>query len=90
MNIAIRIFPALQHLAAIDPEREWNNVQTYFNTLIHTHGKPSDCIRCGQCEAVCPQHLPIIEDLVKVSDISSERDAGGVSEIEWWGRPDSN
>jgi predicted aldo/keto reductase-like oxidoreductase len=28
------------------------------------HGKASECIKCGKCEKVCPQHLQI-RDLLK-------------------------
>ena len=31
------------------------------------HGKAADCIGCGQCEAACPQHLPIRQLLAQVS-----------------------
>ena len=36
----------------------------YGGVISQGHGRASDCIGCGQCEGVCPQHLPII-DLLK-------------------------
>ena len=47
-------------------EKGWNPQGTYYRNLKKDFGAPSDCIQCGQCESVCPQHLPIIEDLQKV------------------------
>ena len=44
-----------------------NEKETYEET-VKNFGKASDCIGCGQCEAVCPQHLSIIELLKDVAE----------------------
>ncbi len=47
---------------------DWN--ANYYHT-IHTAGggKASDCIKCGRCEAMCPQHLPIRTLLQEVAKV---------------------
>ncbi len=45
----------------------WNSDLYYNNTTGKGLGKASDCIQCGKCEAICPQHLPIIELLTDVA-----------------------
>lgn len=39
----------------------------YYNRLTTNFGKASSCIQCGKCEKVCPQHLPIRENLKLVA-----------------------
>ena len=36
-------------------------IKDEYEVAVEGKGKASDCIECGQCEGVCPQHLPIIE-----------------------------
>ena len=47
---------------------DWN--ADFYYGSVHTvnNGKASDCIKCGKCEKVCPQHLHIRDLLVEVAD----------------------
>jgi len=41
----------------------------YYNDAVDLgSGRASDCIGCGQCEGVCPQHINIIERLAGASE----------------------
>jgi predicted aldo/keto reductase-like oxidoreductase len=61
----IRIPDMFSSLNAHEAFHNWNTGY-YYNNIITGggHGKASECIKCGKCEKVCPQHLPI-RDLLK-------------------------
>ena len=59
------------------------NQRVYYANLTQTHGKASDCIRCGLCEKNCPQRLPIrslletVAEALEVEDVKFPASSGG-------------
>ncbi len=46
-----------------------NRPKMFYKNLVGAgSGRAGDCIGCGQCESVCPQHLPVIELLKEAAD----------------------
>ncbi|MBP5492008.1 MAG: aldo/keto reductase [Clostridiales bacterium] len=67
MNISIPdVFRTINTLRRYPDD--WRS-KNFYSGVISRHGKASDCISCGQCESVCPQHLPIIDLLKEASEI---------------------
>ena len=48
-------------------EKDWTPQAEYYENMVQSSGKASDCIGCGHCEQMCPQHLDIMESLKKVA-----------------------
>lgn len=65
---SIRIPDIFKALSALRIYGEHPRPHGYYEDLTAASGKAKDCITCGQCEGVCPQHLPIIELLKEASE----------------------
>ena len=55
--------------ACMNDKKMFNNWNSAYYYSIYTRNAPkaSDCIKCGACEDICPQHLPIRELLCEVA-----------------------
>ena len=58
------LFSSYNRKVMFDEVLPW---MTYEMLTSEGHGKASDCIECGMCESVCPQHLDIRDLLKKVA-----------------------
>lgn len=66
MNISIPdLFACYNTKQLID---DWNPGYYYKNVHTVNKGKASECIKCGVCESLCPQHLKITELLETVAN----------------------
>jgi len=52
---------------------DWNS-DFYYNVNTQNNGKASACIKCGKCEHVCPQHLPIRKHLEEVAAVFERKE----------------
>lgn len=68
MNIPIPDYFSLYNLEIIENKDRWTPQQNYYENYARSHGKASDCIKCGACEEHCPQHLHIRDLLEKVAE----------------------
>ncbi len=66
-NINISKYFALYNAEKQALNKQFSTQEGYYWNMAEHFGKASDCIKCGQCEEACPQHLPIIDWLREVA-----------------------
>ncbi|MCQ2494100.1 MAG: aldo/keto reductase [Lachnospiraceae bacterium] len=68
MQIAIpKYFELYNNDKKLIKEWGWKEKRAEYEELTKTFGCAGECIGCGQCEGICPQHLPIVSKLQEVA-----------------------
>ncbi len=70
MNIAIPQYFSIynEDMRERLEEKGWTINFSNYGMLSNKFGKASECVECGQCESVCPQHLTIMDYLKDVAE----------------------
>ena len=69
MEVCPKQIPIPNFFACLNDKKAFNNWNAGYYYSIHSKSgaKASDCIKCGKCEVICPQHLNIRELLCEVA-----------------------
>ncbi len=67
-NISISDYFALYNEVCRYPDDDWK-IRPIYDQLALCRGKASSCTGCKACQQHCPQHLPIVKNLLQVSNV---------------------
>ncbi|MBQ6582349.1 MAG: aldo/keto reductase [Mogibacterium sp.] len=68
-GIPIPKYFSLYNVNLKDINREdWTPQEDFYYRLTLSSASPKKCVECGQCEKICPQHLPVIRYLKEVAE----------------------
>lgn len=67
-NIPIPEYFALYNADVLALNKGFSTQTAYYDNFARKFGKAGDCIDCGQCERMCPQHLKVPELMKLVAE----------------------
>ncbi len=71
MNINIPGYFGLLNLYATTGQKS----NMYYERYSMNFGKASECLKCGRCEQLCPQHIKIRDNLEEFASLYEKKDA---------------
>ena len=68
LDVCPREIAIPRYFALYNQAENGEGVAGEYESACQGHGKAGDCITCGACEKICPQHWPMRTYLRQVAD----------------------